>query len=487
MKKLFVTAILFLSVLCSATVIQAQSRTKASVDFSYLPDAGEDRYNQRIAHKTIPVGQDDFLILSRKAADTYTVEKYSANLKKTWEEAIPLQPSETVEAFFTNKDAAIVITRRDNGQGSQQLFGHRINLATGKKQQNTLLLEAPAKARRAGIASSADGSKLLVFRYQTTANQQIQKISGTLYDGNLSKLSDTNYDLSDTPAILSADVQVNNSGDQFISLISDNMNRLTVRLYKLNAKEAKVMSVLVGGVFDGQKVYIIDSKFNLMPQGSLYGAVLTANQQTSKYYSLKAVKFDFEAEDMVFAEEFKFTPDYLAKINTLDKSSGPKPQRLEDIYLSDLYLTPEQKLVVLAEKKYVAGGKDSPYFAKELHLFAYDEYMNSAWNSVLMKNQEAPAEEAFSGISYAATLQGKTLHLLTLENLNGKHDLYLRQIDTSTGTTTAPKAVGLKVANDTNLAYVKDFTSWLSEKDIITVVRPNRKADGLRLSHIQLK
>ncbi|WP_161889065.1 hypothetical protein [Pontibacter russatus] len=487
MIRLFLLPALLLCLWQPATVL-AQSRTKASIAFDYMPDQSKQRYTQRVPHKTIPVGNDAFILLSRSAADAYTVAKHNSELKKQWSAEVRLNNTETVEAFFTSPEAAVVVTHRaDNGAGMQQLYGHRINLNTGKKEEGALLLEAPAKDRRVAVAASADGSRLLAYRYHTNANHQIKDISGTLYDASLRKLQDTQYNLQDVPAILSADVQVGNDGKQYISLLSDNMRRLTTRQYGPGSNEASVMSVLVGGTFDGQKVYIIDSKFELMPNGTLYGAVLTADEASGKYYSLKAVKFDFEAEDMVFAEEFGFTPEYLAKVNALDRSSGSKPSRLEDIYLTDLVLTPEQKLVVIAEKKYTAGGKDAPYFANELHLFTYDEYMDAAWNSVLMKHQQAPANEAFSSISFSAHLSGNTLHLLTLEELDGKHDLYLRQINTKTGEATAPKAVRLKMADGEDLAYVKDFTAWLSEKDLVAVVRPSRKADSLRLSHIQLK
>lgn len=245
------------------------------------------------------------------------------------------------------------------------------------------------------------------------------------------------------------------------------------------------MSVLVGGVFDGQKVYIRDTRFKLMPNGLLYGAVLTAEENGNGYHSLKAVKYDFENEDMVFAEEFKFTPAYVRQVNELDKSSNSS--KLQDIYLTDLLLTPEQQLVLIAEKKYTEGGENAPYFAKELHLFAYDQFMNNDWNSVLMKQQQAPASEGFSSISYSSYLSGNTLNLLTLEELNGKYDLYLRQINTSNGNATAPKALGLNIAKDKRPAYVKDFTAWLADKDIVAVLRTGKKADQLQLSHIQVK
>lgn len=484
MKHNFLFILLLLCLFTYAGTVSAQSRTKASEAFTYLPEKGEDQYNQRITRKTIPLSQNEFIILSRQATDSYAVEKYNTDLKKAWQALIPLNTTETVEAFFKSNDAAIVITRRTN-ESTQQLYGHHVNLQSGKKQEPVLLLEAPAKGRRVSIASSADGSKILAYRYHTDSQHQIKDISSTLYDADFQKITDTKYNLSDVLGILSADVQVSNSGEQYVGLISENMNRLTVRQYNPKNPQAKVMSVLVGGVYEGVKVYIMDSKFELMPDNTLYGAVLIAEEETGKYYSLKAVKFDFEANDMVFAEEFRFTQAYVDKVTTADKSNSAT--RLEDIYLSDILLSADGRLTVIAEKKYTEGGENAPYFAKELHLFNYDEYMGSAWSSLLLKHQQAPADEAFTGISYSAYVSGNKINLLTLEELKGKYDLYLRQIDTKTGQTTAPKAVGLNVASDKDLAYVKDFTAWLTDKNIITVVRPSKKAKGLRLSHIQLK
>ncbi|MBB6612944.1 hypothetical protein H7F15_18025 [Pontibacter sp. Tf4] len=482
MKNLFLTFALALIVVVSF----GQSRKKGNIPFEYHPNLTEDRYNQRITNKTIPTGPEEFVILSRKANGSYAVEKYMSGLDQQWSTALPLTIEHTVYGFYASRDAAIVVAHTKTG-ATQQLHGYYIDLASGALKDKQLLQESPVTNREPGIAFSQDGSKLLVFHYQADANYKIRSMSGALYDAKLSKIKNTNYNLNDLRDILSVDVQVSNSGEQYLSLISDNMNRLTVRQYNLKDPKARVMSVLVGGVFNGKKVYIMDSRFKLMADNQLYGAVITAEEATGLYHSLKAVKFDFENEDMVFAQEFRFTDEFLAKVNALNKSDEKKPTRFVDLYLSDLFRTTDNKLIVLAEKKYTMGGKTSPYFAKEMLLFAYDEYMNSDWNSVLMKNQQAPAEDAFSGISYSAYLNGNTLNLLTLEELDGKYDLYLRQIDTKTGQTSEPKGVRLNVANDKELAYVKDFTAWFSDKDVSVVVRPKKREASLKLYHIQLK
>ncbi|NDK54705.1 hypothetical protein [Pontibacter fetidus] len=482
MKNLY-----FLIAFCLFAITSfGQSRTKGTMPFEYHPNVSEDRYNQRITTKTIPTGAEEFVILSRKPNGNYAVEKYMAGLKKKWGATIPLTTEQTVYGFYTNPTAAIVVAHTKTG-ATQQLHGYIIDLASGTLKDKQLLMESPVSNREPGIAFSQDGSKLLVFNYQADSNYKIRSVKGVLYDAKLEKVTDTNYNLNDVRDILSVDIHVSNSGEQYLSLISDNMNRLTVRQYNMKDPKAKVMSVLVGGMYGGKKVYIMDSRFKLMADNQLYGAVITAEEASGLYYSLKAVRFNFEADDMVFAEEFKFTPDYLAKINALNKTDQNKPKRFEDIYISDLLQTTDNKLLILTEKKYTTGGKNAPYFAKEMLLFAYDEYMNSAWTSVLMKHQQAPAEDVFSGISYSAYLNGNTLSLLTLEELEGKYDLYLRQIDTKTGQTTEPKGVRLNVANDKELAYVKDFTSWLTERDVTVVVRPKKREAGLRLHHIQLK
>ncbi|OKL41183.1 hypothetical protein [Pontibacter flavimaris] len=484
MKKQFILYFILLCLLCLPQAILAQSKIRAAVDFNYQPNPEADHYNQRLPHKSISVGQNEFILLNRQGDGKYTVEKYNADLKKLWTAEIPMAAGEEVDRFTAGQEAALVVTHLQEGK-IQLLHAHRINLKNGKTEKPVQLLEAPAKGRRAGVAVSADGSQVLAYRFHTDNSFQIQQISGTLYNGSLQKQQDVKYDLSDLRGILTADIQVGNGGEQYVNLISDQMNRLSVRQYKPGSKKAQVMSVLVGGVFDGRKVYIRDTRFELMPDGQMYGAVLTADEKTGSYYSLKAVKYDFEQEDMRFAEEYKFTPEYVQKVNALDKAN--KSNKLQDIYLTDLLLTPEKQLLILAEKKYTEGGEDAPYFAKELHLFAYDEYMTFDWNSVLMKQQQAPASEGFTSISYSSYLSGNMLNLLTLEELNGKYDLYLRQINTNDGSATAPQGLRLSIPKDKKLAYVKDYTTWLADKSIVTVLRGGKKADKLQLSRIEIK
>ena len=79
------------------------------------------------------------------------------------------------------------------------------------------------------------------------------------------------------------------------------------------------------------------------------------------------------------------------------------------------------------------------------------------------------------------------MQLLTLENINKKSDLYLRRVNAQTGVVSAPERLKLNVADDQQLAYVKDFTTWLGEKAIIGVSRPSKKSAALQLDKIVVK
>jgi hypothetical protein len=143
-------------------------------------------------------------------------------------------------------------------------------------------------------------------------------------------------------------------------------------------------------------------------------------------------------------------------------------------------------VLVLAEKKYNEGPK-LPFAAREIHLFTYDEFMNPTWHSMLNKNQVAPASEGFTGISYKANVAGNELQLITLETLNGKTDLFSRKINIKDGTTAPPKPLKVNVATNQPLAYLKDFTAWLTDNTIVAVFKTSRKSKALKLSTITFK
>ena len=113
--------------------MHAQFRAKP-IPFTFLPDESDDKYNQRLKHKSLPVSETDFIILSKKSGAEYAVERYNGALKKLWSANIALLPEETVEAFYRNSEYAYVLTHRsEKNVGSQMLFRHLIELKRGKK------------------------------------------------------------------------------------------------------------------------------------------------------------------------------------------------------------------------------------------------------------------------------------------------------------------------------------------------------------------
>ncbi|PJJ48759.1 hypothetical protein [Hymenobacter chitinivorans] len=454
-----------------------------SVPFSYLPEQAEDRYNQRVTRKMLPVAGGGFVILAHKSATQYAVERYDADLKPQWTAAIPVAEGESVEAFgHGSEQAFVVLHQKDNA--NQNLSAVLVDLRNGQKAAPKKLIEAAARDRRPGVAVSPDGSKLVAFRY-LTRDVQIRAISATVYDQKLTKLKDRTYDFHDLGDFFSPTVHVGNDGTQYVALISDQMKKLTVRRYLNDKPETKVMSVAVGGSFGGKAVTVFDAKFGLQPDNTLYAAAICTERESGQYYSLKVVKFDFAGEgDMKFAPEFRFTPEYLAEVN---KTAQTSAKRLEDVYLSELLLTGEKQLVVIAEKKYEEGGDESPVHARELHVFGYNEFQSPTWHSIIAKDQVAPPTESFTGIGFRAAVFGPDVQILTQEKIKGKSDLYVRQVNVQTGVVSPPKGLGLSVASDQNLAYVKDFTGWLDAKTIIGVSRPSKKSAALMLNKIVVK
>jgi hypothetical protein len=217
----------------------------------------------------------------------------------------------------------------------------------------------------------------------------------------------------------------------------------------------------------------------------LYAAVICNERESGLYHSLKVVKFDFAGQgEMKFAPEFKFTPEYLAEVN---KASATSAKRLEDVYLTDLLISEDKRLVVVAEKKYEEGGDESPGHTRELHLFGYNEFQSPTWHSIIAKDQVAPATEGFSSIGYRSAVFGQNIQFVTWEKLKGKSDLYLRRVNAQTGVVQEPKGLGLNVAADQNPSYVKDFTAWLDAKTLIGVSRPSKKSAALMLNKIVVK
>ncbi|KAA9331572.1 hypothetical protein F0P96_15155 [Hymenobacter busanensis] len=447
-----------------------------------MPEHTEDPYNQRVHVKTLALpGGKDFIILSHRSATEYAVERYDADLKKVWTAAVPVTADESLEAFARNDQQALVVVHNKDETG-QHLLVQPINLGNGQKLPAKKMAEAGPRERRPGVSISPDGTHVVAWRY-VTRDEQIKSLTAAHYDRQLNKLKDRTYDFRDLGSFFSPTVQVANDGTQYVALIGDNNQKLTVRRYRDAEPDVKAMSVAVGGTFGGKKVTVRDTQWRLLDGQTLYAATICADYASGDFYSLKLVKFDFANADMKFAPESRFTPEYLAEVN---KATGGSAKRLDDVYLSDVVRTADQNVVVVAEKK-AEEGPDAPVRARELHVFGYNEFQSPTWHSIIAKNQQAPITESFTGIGYRAAAIGNDVQVVTLEKLKDKTDLYLRKIAGLTGVVSEPKGIGLNVANDQQLAYVKDFTTWLDDKTMIVVTRPSKKSAALQLNKLVFK
>ncbi|GAB3721329.1 hypothetical protein GCM10027594_01670 [Hymenobacter agri] len=469
-----------------ANTESAQAQKVKSTPFSYLPEQGTDRYDMRVPRKTLALADGSgFVILAHQSSGSYSVERYDTDLKKQWSTTIPINPGETLEAFGRGTQQALVVLHHKDDNG-QNLTLVPVNLQGGQKAAPKVLMAVAPRDRRPGVSISPDGSRVLAFRY-FTREQQVKSMAATLFDQSGNKIEDKNYDFRALGDFFSPAVHVANDGTQYVTLISEGMKKLTVRRYPAGTSpEIKVLGVPVGGVFGGKSVTVRDAKFTVLGDGSLYAAAICADYATGEYYSLKVVKFDFSGNgDMKFSPEFRFTPEYLAEVA---KAGGTDAkQRLDDVYLADMLLTPDKQLVVIGEKHFEEGGSEAPVHARELHLFGYNEFGAPTWHSIVAKDQVAPAVDSYTGIGFRAAVFGGTVQLLTLENINKKSDLYLRKVNAQTGVISPPERLKLNVADDQQLAYVKDFTTWLNEKTIIGVSRPSKKSAALQLDKIVVK
>ncbi|GAB2462904.1 hypothetical protein GCM10011375_14750 [Hymenobacter qilianensis] len=424
-----------------------------------------------------------FVILAHRTATEYAVERYDKELKRLWSTPLPLTAEESIDGFGQSSQQITVLIYRKDG-ATQSLAGQAFELATGKIAPQKKLTETAARNRRPGAAFSLDGTKIVAWQY-VTRDQQIRSISASVYNEKLTKLKDRVYNFQDLGGFFSTTIHIDNEGTQYVTLLSDDMKKLTVRRYRNDNADIKVMSVALGGSFEGKAVMVFDAKFALRPDTTLYAAAICTERLTGLYYSLKVVKFDFKGEGtMKFVPEFRFKPEYLAEVNKATQSTA---KRLEDVYLTDLLFTEEKQMIIVAEKKYEEGGDASPVHARELHLFGYNEFQLPEWHSIIDKKQVASPAEAFAGIGYRVGVFGPEIHILTQEKLKGKSDLYLRRVNAQTGVVQPAKGLGLNVANDQQLAYVKDFTAWLDPKTIVGVSRPSKKSAALQLNKIAVK
>lgn len=460
-----------------------------SIPFSYLPEQGEDRYNQRVPYKTLALDTNGgFIILAHQSASAYAVERYSADLKRQWSSTLPVAPGETIEAFGRSAEQAWVVVHHAD-EASQNLTVQPFALASGQKGASVVLITAPARARRPSVRLSPDGARLLAFRY-ATREEQVRSLEGSLYDQKLTKILDRTYDFRDQGDFFSPNILLANDGTQYVTLLSDGMRKLTVRRYPATPDRVGVPTAIpvlgapVGGIYGGQPITIRDAKFSLLPDGQLYAAALCANFNTGELTGLKVVRFDFGVNNLKLASELPFSAPFLAEAT---KATGTEVKRLADVYLSDLLLTDSKNLVVVAERHFEEGGPELPVHARELYLFGYSSFVTPTWHLIIPKDQVAPAVDGYTGIGLRTATFGEEVQLLTLETLGGKSDLYLRRLQAPTGVLGSPQRLKLNVANDQQLAYVKDFTAWLGPKEIIGVSRPNKKSAALQLNEVKPK
>ncbi|QIL76849.1 hypothetical protein [Hymenobacter sp. HDW8] len=209
-----------------------------------MPEKTDDRYNQRVAKKTLTLPDGGFVILAHHTATEYAVERYDKELKRLWSTALPVTVEESIDGFeHSSQQVTAIIYHKDGA--AQSLAAQPFDLSTGKIAPRKKLTETTARNRRPGAAFSPDGTKIVAWQY-VTRDEQIRSISASVYDEKLTKLKDRVYNFQDLGGFFSTTIHVDNEGTQYVTLLSDEMKKLTVRRYRNDNPDIKVMSVAVG-------------------------------------------------------------------------------------------------------------------------------------------------------------------------------------------------------------------------------------------------
>lgn len=138
---------------------QTQAQKVKSAPFAYLPERSEDRYNQRVTHKTLPLPAGGFIILAHRSPTEYAVERYDAELKKLWTATLPLTAEQAIDGFANTATQATVLVLQKSA-AAQTLSAQSIDLSNGAKAPVKKLTETGPRERRPGAAFSPDGSTL---------------------------------------------------------------------------------------------------------------------------------------------------------------------------------------------------------------------------------------------------------------------------------------------------------------------------------------
>jgi len=83
----------------------------------------------------------------------------------------------------------------------------------------------------------------------------------------------------------SVKVQPDNAGNQYVALITNNATKLPVRRYSNADNKINGQDIQLGGMFEGNNVYILDSPFTVQPDSTIYAAAIWTNEKNSAYLS----------------------------------------------------------------------------------------------------------------------------------------------------------------------------------------------------------
>lgn len=144
-----------------------------------------------------------------------------------------------------------------------------------------------------------------------------------------------------------------------------------------------------------------------------------------------------------------------------------------------MVFTPDEEILLIAEKKYTRDEYHGGHEAKEMLLFRYNEFLGSEWQSAIWKEQFASHYQYYSSLGFSSAYFQNQFHIATFEQQDKRNDVFLRTINSANGMARPPRALHVINTLDQDIQYLRDFTLWLDKNTIITVTKSKQ---GMQLN-----
>ena len=441
--KRFSTFLSFCTFLITTALGQSSTDRLKTIPFRFDTNQDEASFHPTMEQKALKLTDKTFAILSKTSSSNFSIESYNDNLTRLWSTPISLGLDEVPEVFNVSDKYVYLLTyKMVKTEGAQRIYAYYFDKKTGTRIGQKTLMSAPSKGRKIGITCSENGSVVMVYQH-ITPNRVISGTRAFVYNSEFKQIKEQVYEFDDLNVSFDPMPRVDNDGNQYLAFITDDYRKIRIRKFTPRTDVYGELTQIIGGVFDGTDIYIFDHLLKLDSSGKVYFAAITVEDSTMLYYSLKVTRFDFDKYEVHMPEEFKFSQRYLDSMPYYKPAPGQKRGSIVDTYLSDLIITPENDIIMIAEKRYTMDEFHGGHVGKEMLLFRYNEFMGYEWLINIDKDQFASHYQFYSGLGFKSAYYPENVQLVTFEKINNRTDVYLRTVSRVNGTYRPAEALNI--------------------------------------------